>query len=101
MVPAKVRIISRIESPICQNGTSVMAILVIIRIGEKKGIIELTTESVLSGLRQVWSIIKYAIKMGAPTGSMSCCVRSEEHTSELQSRGQLVCRLLLEKREER
>src|SRR5690625_6444784 len=24
--------------------------------------------------------------------------RSEEHTSELQSRGQLVCRLLLEKR---
>src|SRR5207253_9210539 len=25
-------------------------------------------------------------------------VRSEEHTSELQSRGQLVCRLLLEKK---
>src|SRR5690625_6822495 len=30
----------------------------------------------------------------------SCCSspRSEEHTSELQSRGQLVCRLLLEKK---
>src|SRR5690625_7303935 len=27
-----------------------------------------------------------------------CTVRSEEHTSELQSRGQLVCRLLLEKK---
>src|SRR5690625_6453448 len=27
-----------------------------------------------------------------------CCVRSEEHTSELQSRGHLVCRLLLEKK---
>src|SRR5690625_5964196 len=26
-------------------------------------------------------------------------VRSEEHTSELQSRGHLVCRLLLEKKE--
>src|SRR5207253_9880829 len=26
------------------------------------------------------------------------CRRSEEHTSELQSRGQLVCRLLLEKK---
>src|SRR5439155_24683176 len=26
------------------------------------------------------------------------CLRSEEHTSELQSRGQLVCRLLLEKK---
>src|SRR5439155_15110110 len=28
-------------------------------------------------------------------------VRSEEHTSELQSRGQLVCRLLLEKKMKR
>src|SRR5690625_7975337 len=27
----------------------------------------------------------------------SACERSEEHTSELQSRGHLVCRLLLEK----
>src|SRR5690625_5932342 len=27
-----------------------------------------------------------------------CAVRSEEHTSELQSRGHLVCRLLLEKK---
>src|SRR5690625_2062556 len=31
-------------------------------------------------------------------GVLDCCVyvRSEEHTSELQSRGHLVCRLLLE-----
>src|SRR6202045_2257639 len=29
------------------------------------------------------------------------CPRSEEHTSELQSRGHLVCRLLLEKKERR
>src|SRR5207253_11365872 len=28
------------------------------------------------------------------------CSRSEEHTSELQSRGHLVCRLLLEKKKE-
>src|SRR5690625_7045757 len=27
------------------------------------------------------------------------CARSEEHTSELQSRGHLVCRLLLEKKQ--
>src|SRR5690625_6426085 len=27
-----------------------------------------------------------------------CTMRSEEHTSELQSRGHLVCRLLLEKK---
>src|SRR5439155_15112991 len=35
---------------------------------------------------------------GAPPVSGA---RSEEHTSELQSRGQLVCRLLLEKTHER
>src|SRR5271166_7080330 len=29
-----------------------------------------------------------------------CSTRSEEHTSELQSRGHLVCRLLLEKKKE-
>src|SRR5690606_39295579 len=35
---------------------------------------------------------------GARQGS--CPARSEEHTSELQSRENLVCRLLLEKKEE-
>src|SRR3712207_8842944 len=30
--------------------------------------------------------------------SLSCDLRSEEHTSELQSRQYLVCRLLLEKK---
>src|SRR5439155_5835749 len=34
-----------------------------------------------------------------PSSWARCCPsRSEEHTSELQSRGQLVCRLLLEKK---
>src|SRR5690625_5787425 len=32
--------------------------------------------------------------------SLITVVRSEEHTSELQSRGHLVCRLLLEKKKE-
>src|SRR5687768_18489383 len=31
---------------------------------------------------------------------IACTARSEEHTSELQSRLQLVCRLLLEKKKE-
>src|SRR5690625_7084513 len=35
---------------------------------------------------------------GAPSGGGRS--RSEEHTSELQSRGHLVCRLLLEKKQE-
>src|SRR5438445_6315453 len=33
-------------------------------------------------------------------GRLACPVRSEEHTSELQSRQYLVCRLLLEKKKE-
>src|SRR5205809_6055559 len=32
------------------------------------------------------------------TGAKPTCVRSEEHTSELQSRLHIVCRLLLEKK---
>src|SRR3712207_8092424 len=35
---------------------------------------------------------------GARTGAVHARVRSEEHTSELQSRQYLVCRLLLEKK---
>src|SRR5690625_5458020 len=39
-------------------------------------------------------------KAGTPTmgGIIIILARSEEHTSELQSRGHLVCRLLLEKK---
>src|SRR6266508_6153337 len=36
-----------------------------------------------------------------PPGPPSLPPRSEEHTSELQSRGHLVCRLLLEKKNKR
>src|SRR2546427_4598514 len=32
------------------------------------------------------------------SSSLTCCTRSEEHTSELQSQSNLVCRLLLEKK---
>src|SRR5947209_16109682 len=36
--------------------------------------------------------------IGPPPAPISACARSEEHTSELQSRQYLVCRLLLEKK---
>src|SRR5207253_10857748 len=36
-----------------------------------------------------------------PSRSTSTPARSEEHTSELQSRGHLVCRLLLEKKKKK
>src|SRR5207253_3909540 len=41
-------------------------------------------------------VTKYA--EGNPVGFFREFLRSEEHTSELQSRGHLVCRLLLEKK---
>src|SRR2546425_5112113 len=39
-----------------------------------------------------------AMRSPAPTTASSTRVRSEEHTSELQSLAYLVCRLLLEKK---
>src|SRR5690625_5647284 len=39
-----------------------------------------------------------AIVRGAVHAASPANIRSEEHTSELQSRGHLVCRLLLEKK---
>src|SRR5207253_385734 len=41
--------------------------------------------------------VAYRIEYGVRAAA-SAPVRSEEHTSELQSRGHLVCRLLLEKK---
>src|SRR5699024_12443360 len=37
----------------------------------------------------------------SPSTTPTCTPRSEEHTSELQSRFDLVCRLLLEKKKQR
>src|SRR5690625_5374989 len=47
-------------------------------------------------LDQVYS----AVQQGALADLNSLAFRSEEHTSELQSRGHLVCRLLLEKKKD-
>src|SRR5439155_21106200 len=40
----------------------------------------------------------HALEVAARENASSAESRSEEHTSELQSRGHLVCRLLLEKK---
>src|SRR5690349_23037792 len=42
-----------------------------------------------------------AVAPVVPTGQQLVLPRSEEHTSELQSRRDLVCRLLLEKKKKR
>src|SRR5438046_6793802 len=43
------------------------------------------------------SLLRYLYGIG-PSARVSCRMRSEEHTSELQSLTNLVCRLLLEKK---
>src|SRR5699024_12717137 len=45
-------------------------------------------------------IVLWECEITYPPISWSCLIRSEEHTSELQSRFDLVCRLLLEKKNE-
>src|SRR5690625_6910923 len=54
----------------------------------------------VAGIYVVWYIL-YELWL-LPTGlidrPLSHNIRSEEHTSELQSRGHIVCRLLLEKK---
>src|SRR5690606_41823998 len=47
------------------------------------------------GERRQW---RAARGPGSPVRRQRCRTRSEEHTSELQSRENLVCRLLLEKK---
>src|SRR2546422_7122132 len=50
---------------------------------------------------QVEDLFLLASGIGDPKlRKIACLVRSEEHTSELQSRLHLVCRLLLEKKKE-
>src|SRR5437870_9410462 len=49
-----------------------------------------------AGSRRAKTIWRILSDTGYTVGTMN--IRSEEHTSELQSRGHLVCRLLLEKK---
>src|SRR5690625_5604008 len=47
------------------------------------------------------ALLKYALHTMIECVNPPSAIRSEEHTSELQSRGHLVCRLLLEKKKRR
>src|SRR5437016_8896828 len=61
-----------------------------------KGIPNLPASSIV--LRRLYGGLSGALSCAAPAFSRSVLVRSEEHTSELQSLTNLVCRLLLEKK---
>src|SRR3712207_7023966 len=49
----------------------------------------------------VGTFIGIVLNLWIALGSMDILTRSEEHTSELQSRQYLVCRLLLEKKNQK
>src|SRR5699024_11633191 len=69
-------------------------IVCILTMGDKIGNFSILTSDVTSGSP---SIIILTSKLVPPI-STQIKLRSEEHTSELQSRFDLVCRLLLEKK---
>src|SRR2546428_4474638 len=52
-------------------------------------------------VRSAWPIPSPVIGSVAPATPPAPPIRSEEHTSELQSRSDLVCRLLLEKKKKK
>src|SRR5437660_2456413 len=59
---------------------------------------EISTRAIELAEASLRSGVTTARDVGAPQGVSIRLARSEEHTSELQSRGHLVCRLLLEKK---
>src|SRR5690625_6756585 len=50
------------------------------------------------GVSVTWSPVSWVVGTSAISRTVTLDERSEEHTSELQSRGHLVCRLLLDKK---
>src|SRR2546422_3741419 len=60
---------------------------------------ERRNHGVLIGTRQRWSLLH--VEGGQHFRGKAFELRSEEHTSELQSRLHLVCRLLLEKKKKK
>src|SRR3989475_7014534 len=48
-----------------------------------------------------WTVLEASAAMKRADAGVARAVRSEEHTSELQSQSNLVCRLLLEKKKKK
>src|SRR5690625_6845060 len=68
-----------------------------IEVREKLTFSEETIEEAMLYLNTKKSMLENVIFSTCNRTEIYAVVRSEEHTSELQSRGHLVCRLLLEK----
>src|SRR5690625_5754897 len=105
---AKVKANPNIEIPIFGNG-DIDSPEKAVEYKEKYGVDGIMIGRAAIGNPWIFNQIKYFVKTGQhlPQPTLSERVeaakqhlewRSEEHTSELQSRGQLVCSLLLEKK---
>src|SRR5690625_5518422 len=63
-------------------------------------VLVLEQEAAVGGAIAADQVAGLELNIGAEAYSTASGARSEEHTSELQSRGHLVCRLLLEKKKQ-
>src|SRR5438874_10091590 len=58
-------------------------------------------QRLLAALHGIGGVLLWFASTQKAFGPMNAVLRSEEHTSELQSRRDLVCRLLLEKKKKK
>src|SRR3712207_8404754 len=65
------------------------------RVDRRRGLVQLDRHRAVADVAQA---VGGAGGLGDPSSVLLLAVRSEEHTSELQSRQYFVCRLLLEKK---
>src|SRR5439155_6324349 len=66
--------------------------------GLRQAIKEMDKEQYVAAIQPMTKLVAESIATTANNPVSRALKRSEEHTSELQSRGHLVCRLLLEKK---
>src|SRR3712207_7621005 len=69
-----------------------------LRVEELRARLQRTMSRHASVVRDAAGLAAAAAELDAIVGELAAIPRSEEHTSELQSRQYLVCRLLLEKK---
>src|SRR5439155_387169 len=88
------------------NSSEVMTVPDVAEVVSMSGVPELTSTLSVAAPTSSWTSISLSSAVCSVTPPRSAVLnpgaftvkRSEEHTSELQSRGHLVCRLLLEKK---
>src|SRR2546427_9170826 len=78
--------------------TTLFRSMYINEVAEKEGENWIINELQKANMAANPGLYRLAFKMATGSGLAAMLARSEEHTSELQSQSNLVCRLLLEKK---